>query len=120
MCCSGVLGLEELFQALAGLPDGLGMVPAHVPVMPRLIDDAGDVLLLGGVTQDEPILPAVLHQPLLGGGAGLGLVQDLVTGVHQVHGQPQLVPGTATSVAACFCASVWERPWAIRLRTKVS
>ena len=91
LCCSGVLGLEELFQALAGLPDGLGMVPAHVPVMPRLIDDAGDVLLLGGVTQDEPIRPAVLHQPLLGGGAGLGLVQDLVTGVHQVHGQPQLV-----------------------------
>ena len=59
--------------------------------MPRLVADAGDVALVGGVAQDEAVLGAVVDEPALGVGGLLGLVQLLVGGIHEIDGEGGLV-----------------------------
>ena len=59
--------------------------------MPGLVPDACDVALLRRITEDEAVLPAVLHQPLLLRRVLLFLVQDLIAGGYNVQSQAGLV-----------------------------
>ena len=113
------LPLEKLFQTQTGLPDGLGIFPPDIPVMPGLVNNPRLLLLVRGIAKNEAVLPAVLHQPLLDRGVLLGSVQHLILGVHNVHGQAQLVPGTATSLAALAMASDRLFPRAICFCTRL-
>ena len=45
--------------------DFLGGFHAHIAVVPRLVANTGEVLLVLRIAQDEPIFLAVFHQPLL-------------------------------------------------------
>ncbi|CAN4039693.1 Branched-chain amino acid transporter permease, partial [Dysosmobacter welbionis] len=56
---------QILLQADAGAVDVRCRRLAHVTVVPGLVPDACDVALLRRITEDEAVLPAVLHQPLL-------------------------------------------------------
>ena len=71
--------------------DLLRVLVPHIAVMPRLIDDTGDLAFVIGIAEDETILPAVLHQPLLHSGALLGFIQMLIIDVHNIHCQSQLM-----------------------------
>ena len=59
--------------------------------MPRLVSDAGDAAFAGRVAQDEPIFPAVFHQPFLLWCMLLCFVQKLMIRCHNVYGKPELM-----------------------------
>lgn len=73
---------------LRHLPGGF---PAHIAVVPGLIDNACDLAFGVGIAQDKTVFPAVLDQPLLDQGVLLPLVQNLIGGVYDVQGQARLV-----------------------------
>lgn len=88
----------------------------------RVVNNPRLLLLVRGIAKNEAVLPAVLHQPLLDRGVLLGSVQHLILGVHNVHGQAQLVlagAGTATSLAALAMASDRLFPRAICFCTRL-
>ena len=61
---------QILFQREAGGADGEGVVPAHIPPVPRLKHHAGSGLTLLRPAQDEAVLCGIGFQPLIGTGVG--------------------------------------------------
>lgn len=90
----GSLGGEPVhvfLQAQVKLRHLPGGFPAHIAVVPGLIDNACDLAFGVGIAQDKTVFPAVLDQPLLDQGVLLPLVQNLIGGVYNVQGQARLV-----------------------------
>ena len=77
----GSLGGEPVhvfLQAQVKLRHLPGGFPAHIAVVPGLIDNACDLAFGVGIAQDKTVFPAVLDQPLLDQGVLLPLVQNLI------------------------------------------
>lgn len=75
----GAYGLK-----FSGTADNIAYEP-HVAVVPGLVADAGEAALIRGVAQDEAIVCAVGHEPLLHRCVFLLLVEVLVGYVHDIH-----------------------------------
>ena len=62
---AGVLSvlLQVFLQTKALGHDDLGMIAAHIAVVPGLVADLGNVHLILGIAQDKAVLGAVFLQP---------------------------------------------------------
>ena len=89
---------QILFQREARSTDGEGVVPAHIPPVPRLEHHAGGGLTLLRPAQDEAVLCGIGFQPLIG------------TGVGEAGVAYSLASGAGWTVAALAAASSSEQP----------
>ena len=78
-------GSQVLLQADALFRDLLCGLFAHIAVMPGFIADAGQVAFIRRIPENEAVIGAVRHQPLLDRGLLLLLVQDLIARIHDIH-----------------------------------
>lgn len=76
---------QVLFQADALFHDLLCGLFAHIAIMPRFIADTGQVAFIRGIAENEAVIGAMRHQPLLDRGLLLLLVQDLIARIHNIH-----------------------------------
>lgn len=89
---------DVILEAQAAGADLGGVLPAHIPPVPRLVGDLSLILGPLGVAQDEAVLHRVLAQPAEGRGVLKALVQPGVFGAVQVGGKAAVVFGIARRV----------------------
>ena len=83
--------LDILLKAQAAGVDLSGILHAHVPPVPGLVDDLGLVLGVLRVAEDEAVVARVLTEPAEGGGLLEAFVQAGVLRAVQVCGQTAVV-----------------------------
>lgn len=100
--------LDILLKAQAAGVDLSGVLHAHIPPVPGLIDDLRLVLGVLGVAEDEAVVARVLTEPAEGGGLLEALVQTGVLRAVQVGGEAAVVLGVSRRVdtAAAFSLAV--------------
>lgn len=64
---------------------------ADIAIMPRLIDDTSYFAFIGRITENKPVFPAILYQPLLYSGFLLRRIQILIIDIDNVYCETQLM-----------------------------